>query len=55
MLSTTCHRELVVERQVIGYTQYDLQSNAAIDDRMAGGADAVSAAWTMSLELTPFD
>jgi len=48
-------RELVVERQVIGYTQYDLQSNAAIDDRMAGGADAVSAAWTMSLELTPFN
>ena len=48
-------RELVVERQVIGYTQYDLQSNAAIDDRMAGGADAVSAAWTMSLELTPFE
>jgi hypothetical protein len=30
-------RELIVERQVIGYTQYDLQSNAAIDDRMAGG------------------
>lgn len=48
------NRELVVQRQVIGYTQYDLQSNAAIDDRMAGGADAVSAAWTMSLELTPF-
>ena len=48
------NRDLVVQRQVIGYTQYDLQSNAAIDDRMAGGADAVSAAWTMSLELTPF-
>ena len=48
------NRELVVQRQVIGYTQYDLQSNAAIDDRMAGGADAVSAAWTFSLELTPF-
>ena len=48
------NRELVVQRQVIGYTQYDLQSNAAIDDRMAGGADAVSAAWTLSLELTPF-
>lgn len=47
-------RELVVERQVIGYTQYDLQSNAAIDDRMAGAGDAVSAAWIMSLELTPF-
>ncbi|HBL38022.1 MAG TPA: hypothetical protein DDZ19_02845, partial [Flavobacteriales bacterium] len=35
------NRELVVQRQVIGYTQYDLQSNAAIDDRMAGGAEAV--------------
>ncbi len=48
------NRDLVIQRQVIGYTQYDLQSNAAIDDRMAGGAEAVSAAWTMSLELTPF-
>ena len=48
------NRDLVVQRQVIGYTQYDLQSNAAIDDRMAGGGEAVSAAWTMSLELTPF-
>ena len=48
-------REMIVERQVIGYTQYDLQSNAAIDDRMAGGAEAISAAWTMSLELTPFE
>ena len=45
------NRELVVQRQVIGYTQYDLQSNAAIDDRMAGGADALSAAWTMSLGI----
>ena len=47
-------RELVVERQVIGLTQYDLQTNAAIDDRMAGSGDAVSAAWTLSLEITPF-
>ncbi|MEC8361054.1 MAG: hypothetical protein VX002_02030, partial [Bacteroidota bacterium] len=29
-------RDLVIERQVLGLTQYDLQSNAAIDDRMAG-------------------
>ena len=48
-------RDLVVERQVIGITQYDLQSNAAIDDRMAGNGDAVSAAWTMSLDVTPFE
>lgn len=48
-------RELVVERQVIGLTQYDLQSNAAIDDRIAGSGDAVSASWIMSLEITPFN
>ena len=47
-------RELVIERQVIGLTQYDLQSNAAIDDRMAGNESAVSAAWTMSLDVSPF-
>lgn len=47
-------RELVVERQVIGLTQYDLQSNAAIDDRMAGNESAVSATWTMSLDVSPF-
>ena len=47
-------RELVVEREVIGLTQYDLQTNAAIDDRMAGGGDAISAGWIMSLEVTPF-
>jgi hypothetical protein len=47
-------RAMVVDRQVIGMTQYDLQSNAAIDDRMAGSGDAVTAGWIMSLELTPF-
>ena len=48
-------RNLVIERQIIGLTQYDLQTNAAIDDRMAGSGGAVSAAWTMSLEITPFE
>ena len=48
-------RELVVERQVIGLTQYDLQSNAAIDDRVAGNGSAVSATWTMSLDVSPFE
>ena len=48
-------RELVVERQVIGLTQYDLQSNAAIDDRVAGNGSAVSAAWTLSLDVSPFE
>ena len=48
-------RELVVDRQVIGLTQYDLQTNASIDDRMAGSGDHVSAGWIMSLELSPFE
>lgn len=47
-------REIVIERAIIGVTQYDLQSNAAIDDRVAGSGNSVSTAWTMSLELTPF-
>ncbi|HIB76291.1 MAG TPA: T9SS type A sorting domain-containing protein [Flavobacteriales bacterium] len=47
-------RALVVERQIIGLTQYDLQTNASIDDRLVGGGDALSAGWIMSLELTPF-
>jgi hypothetical protein len=48
-------RELIVDRQVIGLTQYDLQTNASIDDRMAGSGDAISAGWIMSLELSPFE
>ncbi|PCJ80179.1 MAG: hypothetical protein COA49_09350 [Bacteroidetes bacterium] len=47
-------RSLIVERQIIGITQYDLQSNASIDDRLVGSGSTLSAAWTMSLELTPF-
>jgi len=48
-------RELIVEREVIGLTQYDLQTNAAIDNRVAGQGDAVSAVFTMSVEASPFD
>tara|TARA_B110000459_G_scaffold188038_1_gene220912 strand:+ start:298 stop:2223 length:1926 start_codon:yes stop_codon:yes gene_type:complete len=47
-------RSLVVQRQVIGLTQYDLQSNAAIDDRLVGSEDAISAGWNMSLETGSF-
>lgn len=57
-LGETSHevvRELVVTSNVIGITQYDLQSNAAVDNRLAGSTSGVvSAAWTMSLELTPW-
>ena len=47
-------RALVVQRQVIGLTQYDLQTNAAIDDRLVGSGDAISAGWIMSLETGSF-
>ena len=40
-------REMVIQRQVIGYTQYDLQSNYAVDDRVvssgAGSAGSLRA------------
>ena len=47
-------RELVIQRQIIGLTQYDLQSNYAVDDRMFSSSDGVSAGWIMSLETSPF-
>ncbi len=47
-------REMVIERQVIGYTQYDLQSNYAVDDRVVSSGGGVSAGWIQSLETSPF-
>jgi uncharacterized protein (TIGR02145 family) len=40
--------------EVIGVTQYDLQSNASIDDRLVGSGNAMSAGWNMSLETGVF-
>ena len=48
-------RALVVEREVIGLTQYDLQTNAAIDNRVAGTGNEVSAVFTMSVDASPFE
>ena len=47
-------REIVIQRQVIGYTQYDLQSNYAVDDRVVSSSGGVSAGWIQSLETSPF-
>ena len=47
-------RELVIQRQIIGLTQYDLQSNYAVDDRVYSSAGGVSAGWIQSLETSPF-
>jgi hypothetical protein len=56
--STPSHvasRDLLIESTIIGETRYDLQSNAAIDDRVSGSGDAVSAVWTMSATTGSFD
>ncbi|MCH1574988.1 MAG: T9SS type A sorting domain-containing protein [Flavobacteriales bacterium] len=47
-------RDMVIERQVIGYTQYDLQSNYAVDDRVFSSSNGLSAGWIQSLETSPF-
>lgn len=52
-------RALVIQQEIVGQTQYDLQSNAAVDNRMyardnGSGLTHVAAAWTISLEGTPF-
>ena len=47
-------RDMVIERQVIGYTQYDLQSNYAVDDRVFSSSAGLSAGWIQSLETSPF-
>ena len=43
-----------VDATVIGYTQYDLQSNASVDNRLFADPLGVQGSWTMSFELTPF-
>ena len=47
-------REMVIQRQIIGLTQYDLQSNYAVDDRVYSSGDGISAGWIQSLETSPF-
>ena len=43
-----------VDATIIGYTQYDLQSNSSVDNRLIADQLGVQGTWTMSLELTPF-
>lgn len=40
--------------EIIGNTQYDLQSNAAGQNRVAMDGDNLHAAWTMSWQTSPF-
>ena len=47
-------RDMVIQRQIIGLTQYDLQSNYAVDDRVYSSGNGISAGWIQSLETSPF-
>jgi hypothetical protein len=42
-------RDVNVTRQIIGITDYDLQSNAAVQNRFILDGDNLATAWTMSL------
>ena len=48
-------REVVISEAIIGITQYDLQSNAAVDNRALLSGDDFRGAWTMSLSSGSFD
>lgn len=47
-------REMVIQRQIIGLTQYDLQSNYGVDDRSVASEAGLSTGWIQSLETSPF-
>ena len=43
-----------IDATIIGSTQYDLQSNASVDNRLIANELGVHGTWTMSFESTPF-
>ena len=43
----TAQRDVVVQRQVVGTTNYDLQTNASMPQLVVGTGDNVSVAWMM--------
>lgn len=47
-------KSAVIAETIIGLTEYDLQSNGAVQNRLAKTGNQLSAAWTMSLNPTPF-
>lgn len=48
-------RSAMSAEQVIGISEYDLQSNSAVQNRIARTGNDISAGWTMSLLATPFE
>ena len=48
-------KNAVLGETVIGFTNYDLQSNSAVQNRIYKSGNSISAAFTMSLNSTPFN
>lgn len=51
----TSPRDVVVQRQTVGTTTYDLQTNASMPQLVVGTEGAVSVAWMQSLQASPFN
>ena len=45
----------VLQESIIGFTEYDLQSNAGVQNRLVKTGDQMSGAFTMSLNDEPFE
>ena len=54
-LQEASQRDVVVERHVVGTTNYDLQTNASMPQLVVGAGDDVSVAWMMSHQVSPFN
>ena len=51
----TSQRDVVIQRQTVGSTTYDLQTNASMPQLVVGADGAVSVAWMQSFQASPFN
>lgn len=54
-VSNGMDRDVVIERQIVGSTTYDLQTNASMPQLVVGLENDVSVAWMQSFQTTPFN
>ena len=48
-------RDVVIQRQTVGSTTYDLQTNASMPQLVVGADGGVSVAWMQSFQASPFN
>ena len=53
--SNSSERDVVIQRQAVGSTTYDLQTNASMPQLVVGADGAVSVAWMQSFQASPFN